>query len=302
MKTGSTIMWKMLRDCSNVAAMELDEGEKYWCQYPHYLHPWAPVTGCHGLPTRNVGLYESESRYPWDRIKEVWNTAWDKKNDDRLYVEKSPPNVFRWEMLDREFENCFFIAILRNPYSWIESMIDHFGSKDKIMAAEHFVTDWVTYTLRVKQAKEALGDRMLITQYENLDGLLDFAEIVPEISEIKLDTLVNNTYTRIEHMTLARLKIISKTFLGDCKSYRHVASLQQMQEALLFSKYGLLNTEYGTDKRVLPVSQKWTGDYLLKYEKFRNDRFTDWTNNGMPEWMLNLGIYDKVLVDIVESC
>lgn len=300
-KSGSTILWKLIKEQSNVSSMELDEGEKYWCTYPQYIDCWSPVSCRHGLATRKPGYYSNEDNYDWNRIVKVWNQAWNKKDDNRLYLEKSTPNVFRWKMLDKYFENSYFIGVTRNPYSWIMSMINHLNSKNKILASKDLMVDWMVHMDAMIQAKNELKDRMLICTYEDLSPIKTF---LPELNNVQIECVdKNKNLARLEEITLEQITAINKVINREQENYiwpiynKNFLS-ENFREAMKYFGYKIINTIAGTE---LPIKPKWTGNYINHDSRFKNDKFTTWFNNHPSQWMINLGLYSKEMITIKEE-
>lgn len=97
------------------------------------------------------------------RIREVWGAAWP---DKPILIEKSPPNIFRYKMLDREFPNSLFIGMIRHPYPQIEAWRRHFGNGKNVL--HDYYVDWIRHAEWLARAKEELGPKMLLLNYEEL--------------------------------------------------------------------------------------------------------------------------------------
>ncbi len=73
--------------------------------------------------TVNEAKFAGDESYDWQKIKRIWHGAWDLAKP--VLVEKSPPNVLRAKMLQREFPNSRFILSFRNPYATIQAISQH---------------------------------------------------------------------------------------------------------------------------------------------------------------------------------
>jgi len=103
-KTGSTLLWKILGTSPNVSSLP-DEGQ--------HLEPVADVL--------QEDRWNEYKKMPWEEIKEAWEEYWDLEQP--ILLEKSPPEIIRAEAIDRVFEPTRYVALIRNPYAWCQSML-----------------------------------------------------------------------------------------------------------------------------------------------------------------------------------
>ena len=85
--------------------------------------------------------WDKNKKIPWKTIKQQWSKYWDKTKT--LLLEKSPPNIVRASVIEKEFIPSYFICMTRNPYAFSESLI----RKNKISAedAARFVVKCFKY-------------------------------------------------------------------------------------------------------------------------------------------------------------
>ena len=229
-RSGSTMFYTYLSRCKNISTMGQDEGDKYLM-----LHGF-PNTMTKGLPTRKPEFFNDEKNYNFDKVKEIYNDAWDKKDDDRVYLEKSTCNSFRYELLDKHFENSFFIVLNRHPHAIIEGWLRHFPGTDnpRDLKLRHFTADWILYSKSMIEAKKHLENRCIIIRYEDLCDNTEttknkIIEFLPELNDINFEEpttcstyrdlkgrnnkpLENENRYKIESLSKDDIKEINTTF------------------------------------------------------------------------------------------
>ena len=124
--SGSTVLHSALARCENVSALP-GEGQDYFGAHGkrrHFQRTLGPHTlrvGFDRQATVLEGLYRDPVEYDWPRIKKRWHKEWDLSKP--VLFEKTPANVIRAEMLQREFPGSSFILGIRNPYATIEGVM-----------------------------------------------------------------------------------------------------------------------------------------------------------------------------------
>lgn len=244
-RAGSTAMWDILRRCKDVQSMELDEGQKYFSDdYPIFNSPFAPIDMKHGFSPRMPWYYSNPDNYPWDLIKKIWDKAWD-KGKSGIYLEKSPPNCFRWKMLNDNFENSYFIAMIRNPYDQVKAWMRHFNSKNNKNSWIDFAQDWLTVAESLYKAIQSLP-RIVWFTYESsfVEKTKKILSLLP-LKDISFDLWVNkneviskftvqeidfmNSITRILLPKLSLVKFFGYPLFGfgdEFKDYNNIGETQ----------------------------------------------------------------------------
>jgi hypothetical protein len=116
------------------------------------------------------------------------------KTSHRIYLDKTHPNIWLAEKLKQAFPQARFIAIERNPYATVASMIKHKGvsawhtrwrefpipnrflgiteelanSYDTIPLASRCAIRWLAHHNRINELRNILGESLLIMTYESL--------------------------------------------------------------------------------------------------------------------------------------
>ena len=147
------------------------------------------------------------------------------KTTRRLYVDKTHPNIWIAEKLQKAFPQALFIGIERNPYATVASMMKHSGvsswhrrwrefpipnrflgitseiadTYDSIPFASQCAMRWLAHHRKMNELKNALGDALLVISYESfvrntkhtihdLKQFLGLHEAIP-IPEVKIESL-----------------------------------------------------------------------------------------------------------------
>lgn len=121
------------------------------------------------------------------RLQHYWSAP-------RHYVDKSHPNLWIVERLADTFGDALFLGIERNPYATVASMLRHRGVQkwhrrwrdfpvpnpflgiaeedarryDSLGMAEKCAMRWKAHHEKMREAKAALGERLLIVEHEVL--------------------------------------------------------------------------------------------------------------------------------------
>jgi len=141
-------------------------------------------------------VFSNDAKYDWNRIKRAWENNWrqearnQKKKDPCVFIEKSPPNVFRAHLLQRHFENSYFIFSIRNPYAMCEGMKRHIGYPVE-KGAEHWARCARMQVLNIYEFANQKRNVMLFYKYEDLCSnpervKEDIVSLIPELSDLNL--------------------------------------------------------------------------------------------------------------------
>jgi hypothetical protein len=182
--SGSTVLLRFLEKCRNVLSL-YGEGQ-YFAE--EYLP--VPVNFDVGrIWTEKAEVFADNNNYNWPEIKSTWESIWKKDAKynniiyNRVFVEKSAPNVLRAELLAREFENSYFIIMVRNPYAVTEGI-----KRQKGYSTERCINHWIASTKKQIENINSLKNNTWFT-YENLcenPGQIE-AQIkgfIPELADI----------------------------------------------------------------------------------------------------------------------
>ena len=81
--------------------------------------------------SKKQNVFENSKDYDWGLIKRTWTSLWRKsdiwRESGMVLLEKSPPDLLRATMLDENFSNSYFLAMVRDPYAVIEGINRRWG-------------------------------------------------------------------------------------------------------------------------------------------------------------------------------
>ena len=199
--SGSSFIYKVVGNCKNAAALPgCLEG-----QHINGIGKFMPVPGHlrhNRMWTEIAKKLSDESRYDWDNIKKLWNKGWGRvmehKGDVDVLVEKSPPNVIRAPILEKNFKNSYFLLMLRNPYAFCEGIRRRSGWPLK-RCANH----WVRCTRYQIHNMKVLRNKLFFT-YEEMCGspkrvLKRIVNFMPELDDASFDGIRSHSIKGGEH-------------------------------------------------------------------------------------------------------
>jgi Sulfotransferase family len=128
--SGSTLLERVLSRCRNVVGLPAPGGPDHQVNGQRFVKEYMPSPDrlkCRRIWSEQAAILQDESRYQWSLIKQIWRKQWALNPkfeiaSPRLLLEKSPPNIFRAQMLQKHFENSFFVLMQRNPYAVAEGI------------------------------------------------------------------------------------------------------------------------------------------------------------------------------------
>jgi len=184
--SGSTVLWKILGTSPQVSILPregqfLDEVREVMRDEP----------------------YNADKKIPWKEIRAQWEQYEDPSKP--IFLEKSPPNLVRAFEIEREFEPCHFIAMIRDPYATCEGIYRR-GHK----TLEETTKFWISCAQYQKINIEGLK-HIINFSYEKLventplikDQILEF---IPELESLDIDITpkIHSVFGR-EHRKITNL-------------------------------------------------------------------------------------------------
>ena len=156
--SGSTVLAKIL-NTSPTSMMLNPRGEGQW------LIP-SMCTNDRWNPIKSID---------WPLVKKTWYSQYKAINDlvgnIRIIIEKSPPNLVRFDQLINHFPNSISFAFMRNPYAYCSSLLhrhyspSNLSAEDRSAVIRDTAADWL---FRAKKVKESIDKFKLISfTYEN---------------------------------------------------------------------------------------------------------------------------------------
>jgi hypothetical protein len=193
--SGSTLLERVLRDCRNAVGFLAPGGLDQQVNGQRFVTDLMPTPGkievrCRRIWSEQAAVLSDESRYDWPKIKQRWRREW-KKNpkfqsaNPRIYLEKSPANVLRAAMLQRNFTPSFFILMQRNPYAVAEGI-----RRRTKLPLERCVNHWIRCAQQQIENENALRPVVRLS-YEQLSEdpahcRAQVVTLIPELNDLDL--------------------------------------------------------------------------------------------------------------------
>jgi hypothetical protein len=198
--------------------------------------------------TNEKAKMENEDHYDFEQIKSTWHGLWKqhehfKTANPRVFLEKSPPNVLRAQMYEKNFPNSYFMIMVRNPYAVVEGILRRCKKRRPV---EESIKHWVETSRKQIENIEVLKNNVWFTYEDLCDRPKEVApkikKFMPELSDINLrkklrtysqlrgwffSTPVNLNKPQINRLLTSDIKIIN-------------ANLKQNEDLLEFFGYELI--------------------------------------------------------------
>jgi hypothetical protein len=165
--SGSTVIQQLMDTSPNVTTFNKIEGQ------------WLPeAIGILGGPNR----WDPNLEIDWEKVKDIFYGYWSPTNPIRF--DKSPPHILRATQIQESFDNCCFIATIRNPYAQIEGQLRRKWMSSPSEAAEFWIM-----TAKVQIHNLANLDNILFFSYEKLTDetenvVKELINFLPEIRSL----------------------------------------------------------------------------------------------------------------------
>ena len=147
--------------------------------------------------------WNEDVKYPWKEIKKVWMKYWDQTKP--ILLDKSIPNIMRVKEIKKEFNDIYFICIVRNPYAQVEGIIRRNNSTAE--DAAKFAINCLKYQ-KENIEKES---NLLFFSYEELceereKTVKRMVDFLPELNDININTLFKaHNFKTTENMAITNL-------------------------------------------------------------------------------------------------
>jgi Sulfotransferase family len=210
---GSTLLWKLLSTSANVSALPM-EGQ-FLPELKSLMRdkPW-----------------DAGRALPWEDIKAVWETYWDKSKP--VLLEKSPPNLIRTHEIRAHFQPVKFIVMVRNPYAQAEGLM----RRNQFTAKRAANFSMMCLRRQLENARQ-LQDTLVMT-YESLvedpDAMCrKMTAFLPELGNLdharhfevhSIDGTLNRPITDLNSKKIATLSGTTLALLNDVFS-QHIETI-----------------------------------------------------------------------------
>jgi hypothetical protein len=172
--SGSTLLERVLSECQNAVGFPAPAGPDQQVNGQGFVPHFMPMPGkmtpkCRRIWSEQSAVLANELHYQWAKVKRRWHEEWAKNPkfetaNPRVFLEKSPPNIFRAAMLQKHFAESFFVLMQRNPYAVSEGI----RRRGKI-ALDRCIRHWIRCARQQIQNEESLR-RAISLNYEELSS------------------------------------------------------------------------------------------------------------------------------------
>jgi hypothetical protein len=191
--SGSTLLERLLSNCRNAVGFLPRGGPNEQVNGQRFVKDLMPnpqSLGVRRVWSEEAAALADESKYDWPKIKERWRKEWSrnpkfKTAQPRVFLEKSPPNVYRAAMLQKNFSPNAFVLLQRNPYAVAEGI----RRRAKI-DLERCIAHWIRCAQKQIENQRAL-QRAITLRYEDLseraeESRKEIVDLVPELDDVDL--------------------------------------------------------------------------------------------------------------------
>ena len=193
--SGSTLLERVLSECRNAVGFPAPGGPDQQVNGQGFVPDLMPIPGkmkpkCRRIWSEHATVLEDESLYHWPKIKRRWRVEWARNPkfrtaNPRVFLEKSPPNVLRAPMLQKHFENSFFILMQRNPYAVAEGIRRRAG-----LSIERCIQHWIRCAQKQIENEQTLRLAIKLS-YEDLSEQPDVCRqrllsLIPELDDLDI--------------------------------------------------------------------------------------------------------------------
>jgi len=193
--SGSTLLHNLIKTSKSVVTLPIEGDMLIRKEAKPFMNPifWQYPR----IFSEIADKFEDPESYNWKGIKQFWKSYW--KKDPRyqnlvkrklpiVFLEKSSPNIYRAELLEKEFENSHFLVVTRNPYAIIE------GTRRRMAKKNYGIERITEHCLKAmeKQAQDIAELKQVIWfSYEDLcDKTKEVKEkiksFIPTLSDINI--------------------------------------------------------------------------------------------------------------------
>ena len=193
--SGSTLLERVMSECRNAVGFPAPAGPDQQVNGQGFVPDLMPIPGkmtpkCRRIWSEQAAILEDESRYQWRKIKRRWKEHWARNPkfetaSPRVFLEKSPPNIFRAAMLQKNFANSFFILMQRNPYAVAEGI-----RRRANLPIERCIRHWIRCA-RQQMENEKILRRAIKLNYEDLSehpngSRQEVVRFIPELYDLDI--------------------------------------------------------------------------------------------------------------------
>lgn len=241
--SGSTLLERVMSECRNAVGFPAPGGPDQQVNGQGFVPDLMPIPGkmtpkCRRIWSEQSAILANELHYKWPKIKERWNREWAKNPkfetaNPRVFLEKSPPNIFRAAMLQKHFADSWFILMQRNPYAVAEGI-----RRRAKLSLERCIQHWIRCA-RQQMRNEKLLKRAIKLNYEELSEEPEkcrdrITQFMPDLADldVRKDVEVHSIEGRIRQPIVnynqKQIALLSKEDLAEIN--RHLDEIPDVME------------------------------------------------------------------------
>lgn len=197
-------------------------------------------------------IWQNPSSFNWGEIKTCWETAWKQNGhyntaNPRVLLEKTPMSLYSVDIYRKEFPNCKFLIIHRDPYAVCEGMRRTVKKyKGQNYDLKRCAAHWIECSRQqIENIKQLCPDDAMWFTYENMveeikDTQNKIGEFVPALSDVNFTSKVichsmdKPDARGVVNYNIRHLKNLSKNDFADINSV-----LRLNPEIMAFFKYSI---------------------------------------------------------------
>lgn len=154
------------------------------------------LRGPYSIEANMEHVYSNPDNYDWELIKQQWDKNWKSnklKSNAYIKLQKTPTDIFRIKNMLEHFENIKWIISVRNPYSYIESILRKAVFQIDPIRQLDQICYHVGRTLEIQRDNcILLGDSAYTVKYEDFTSNTTYhveqlGNWLPELKNINLD-------------------------------------------------------------------------------------------------------------------
>jgi hypothetical protein len=219
---GSTLIHNILETSPNIKPLKYSKDTKNGIVEGNVLVKigYNNLAGPHSIEANMEHIYSDPTNYNWPLIKQSWDKKWG--DSPKIKIQKTPADIFRITQIQKYFENLRWIVSVRNPYTYIESIM----RKSTYLMDPIKQLDQICYhvgrVLEIQQSNLDIINSPYIMTYEefckkpsaHIEGILKW---MPEIEtlDISKELFIKGTkYDKIEDTSFIKLNSLINSIPG----------------------------------------------------------------------------------------
>ncbi len=263
--SGSTLLERVVSECANAVGFPAPGGPDKQVNGQGFVPDLMPMPGkmvprCRRIWSEQSAILANELHYKWPRIQRRWREEWARNPrfataNPRVFLEKSPPNIFRAAMLQKHFAESSFILMQRNPYAVAEGI-----RRRARLPIDRCIKHWIRCA-RQQMRNEQLLHRAIKLNYEELSARPEtcrqrIVSFIPELSDldvgknVEVHSLDGQIRQPIVNYNEKQIALLSQDDLAEINLH-----LEAVPEVMSHFQYEYISAQTGNIARPETVGQ-----------------------------------------------